>query len=913
MAFQRMMGAESVAYHEATVLGRGDDHPGAAPRTTTAAGRVAARVGRSVRPRLGLAGRSSQRSTRPSSVLAAPATPTPAPPRQHQAAGNGIGRVGAQVGRRARGDRPGRRHARHPRRRTAATLGYLDQLTFERGGRRGKAATPSPTGGLVYAHTRHATSRAGDPGPHDHVLIANVIAMLDEQGGWKAANTALIRNHLHAATVVGRMAAARMAIDLGYGIVADDGPSSRLRHWAIAGVPQEAMDVHSKRSDEIDDAVEEAGFDSYRARGIAARTSRSAKRFEAVDDLVPKWRQDLVDIGWRPHRVMARIKASSSRRIAPDELTPAHVRELVDHLLGRDGPLARRKVFSRRHVMVEAAPMLFGLDPSELDRVVDAVIDHSAAIPLVRGPSVDEQPFAPACVLAIETAIAHSIECAARRTGAPTTTPEIATTALDLKERRLGHPLTAGQRAAVEAICASGSGVDVLIGVAGSGKTTALDAARSAFETAGYRVVGTATSGQAAQTLGAEAQMASSTVASLLWRLDHGQSRLDQSTVVVLDEAGMTDDHDLLRLLAAADLARAKVVMVGDHRQLGAVGPGGGLEGIADRHVVHVLDENVRQHDPREVGALVELRDGDARKAIGWYLDRGRVEIGPRRSAVLASCASGWAADIAAGRDTTMLAWKRASVDALDALGRAHWERAGRLTGPELRAHGGRGYRVGDRVVALAPSDDRSVVTSTRATVIGVEPEQNALTIEMGDGRRHRLTGDELAHDRLAHGYAVTVHRSQGATHDTVHVLEDGGGRELAYVKMSRARDRTTVYAVADDLDQVAGDLRREWGSERRQRWAIDTGTPVTDLAEIERNPALAPEAAVALRHERFVHEREVLEAAVSGMAVDGGGSTHDWIDENPDVRMRLELMAFEQQLAARTLDGPSTSRSLGL
>ncbi len=300
-----------------------------------------------------------------------------------------------------------------------ATLGYLDQLLCERGGRRGKASTPSPTGGLVYAHTRHATTRAGDPGPHDHVLIANVTAMLDERGGWKGANTALIRNQVHAATVVGRMAAARKAIDLGYGIVSDDGPSNRLRHWAIAGVPQEVMDVHSKRSDEIDDAVEEAGFDSYRARGIAARTSRSAKRFEAVDDLVPKWRQDLVDIGWRPHRVMARIKASSSRRIAPDELTPAHVRELVDHLLGRDGPLARRKVFSRRHVMVEAAPMLFGLDPSELDRVVDAVIDHSAAIPLVRGPSVDEQPFAPACVLAIETAIAHSIECAARRTEHP--------------------------------------------------------------------------------------------------------------------------------------------------------------------------------------------------------------------------------------------------------------------------------------------------------------------------------------------------------------------------------------------------------------------------------------------------------------------------------------------------------------
>ncbi len=410
------------------------------------------------------------------------------------------------------------------------------------------------------------------------------------------------------------------------------------------------MDLHSKRSDEIDDALDEAGFHSYRARGIAARTSRSAKRFAAVDDLVPRWRQELVDIGWRPHQVASRIRASSAHRIASRELTPMHVRELVDQLLGPDGPLAEQKVFSRRDVIVAAAPKLFGHDPSELERIADAVIEHGAAIPLVRRPGADEQPYAPACVLAIENAIAHSIETAARRTGAPTVAPEVVAAALDAKSRRLGHPLTAGQRGAVEAFCSSGSGIDVLIGVAGSGKTTALDAARAAFESSGYRVVGTATSGQAAQTLGAEAQMSSSTVASLLWRLDHGRSRLDESTVVVLDEAGMTDDHDLLRLLAAAGLARAKVVMVGDHRQLGAVGPGGGLEGIADRNIVHVLDENVRQHDPREVRALTDLREGDVDDAVDWYLNRGRVAIEPRRTAALAACARGWADDVDAGQ-----------------------------------------------------------------------------------------------------------------------------------------------------------------------------------------------------------------------------------------------------------------------
>ena len=100
------------------------------------------------------------------------------------------------------------------------TLAYLDRVTRDMGGRRGQAAKASATGGLIYAHTRHATSRAGDPCPHDHVLLANVVEMKDEKGGWKAADTALWREHLHAATMAGRVAAAREAVELGYAIEA---------------------------------------------------------------------------------------------------------------------------------------------------------------------------------------------------------------------------------------------------------------------------------------------------------------------------------------------------------------------------------------------------------------------------------------------------------------------------------------------------------------------------------------------------------------------------------------------------------------------------------------------------------------------------------------------------------------------
>ena len=82
--------------------------------------------------------------------------------------------------------------------------------------------------------------------------MANLVEMADQRGGWKAADTALWREHLHAASMVGRVAAARVAVELGYGIEADPGPSGKLGHWRIAGVPDEVIAVHSKRAAEID-------------------------------------------------------------------------------------------------------------------------------------------------------------------------------------------------------------------------------------------------------------------------------------------------------------------------------------------------------------------------------------------------------------------------------------------------------------------------------------------------------------------------------------------------------------------------------------------------------------------------------------------------------------------------------------
>jgi ATP-dependent exoDNAse (exonuclease V) alpha subunit len=345
-------------------------------------------------------------------------------------------------------------------------------------------------------------------------------------------------------------------------------------------------------------------------------------------------------------------------------------------------------------------------------------------------------------------------------------------------------------------------------------------------------VIATATSGQAARTVGHDAGIDSYTVASLLARLEHGNLTLDPNSVVVLDEAGMTDDAHLLALITHTSAAGAKLILVGDDRQLSAVGPGGGLRALAERFggSVWELTENIRQPDITERQALAELRAGDIDTAVDWFARNQRIVTAADRHELYGAVVDGWLADTDRGADTVMLAWKRTTVDSLNQLARTAAQERGWLTGPEITAPGGTPYRAGDRVVTLAPIS-RNVVTSETGTVRRVDPDTGGLDIDFDNGRSYQLSRQHIGSDKLAHGYAITVHRAQGATVDTAHTIDDGGGRELAYVALSRARQHATVYVEADNLDQAIDDLTGNWAIERRQQWVTDTQTPALDRA----------------------------------------------------------------------------------
>ncbi len=860
-----MIGADSVAYHRETIIERGDDFPGAGLEYYASRGETPLLWGGMGAESLGLVGPVDNpsydalygpggachpvtgermvNSRRPGMELVIAA-------HKSVAELGVLGRVEDM-------------HAIMDAERDA-TLAYLDQLTRERGGRRGVAAVPTATTGLVYAHARHATTRAGDPGPHDHVLMANVIEMLDEKGGTKAPDTTLWREHLHAATMVGRMASAAQAVALGYGIEADSGPSGKLGHWKLSGIPDKALAIHSKRAHEITEAVAEKGFDSYQARQVAARETRKTKRHTPVDELLPRWRKELTEAGFPPERLVAEIERAGleyQRSHSPTKvLWDKELADLTNDVLGRDGTLSARKIFSKRDVIVAVAPKVFGLPAPELDKVTERVLRDPDAIPLVGVPRASERAFATAHVLAAEQAIERAVERGVENLGAARVTTEVAEDAMGRQSAVLGSPLTPGQQAAVLGIATSGRGVELVEGGAGSGKTTVMAAVRDTFESGGFTVIGTSTSGQAARTLGREAGLAESrTLASLRWRIQHDRMHLTEGHVLVLDEAGMAGDRDIAFLLDHARMRGAKVVMVGDDRQLGAVSVGGAMGALVERHggIVHVLEQNVRQHNQAEREALRELRAGDVARAVEFYLDQDRVTTERTRGEALAKLVDQWAKDTLAGRDAAMFAWRRANVAELNRLARERMVAEGRVGGPELVAPGAAHFAAGDRIVTLAPLAHGQIVTSERGVVAAVSQDQDHLMVRLEDGRQHRLERDQIGADHLAHGYATTVHRSQGATHDLAHVYEDGGGRELAYVAMSRARDETHLYLCADDLDQAREDLCRRWATERRWKWAIDTGTPEVAGRKSQ------PEALASLEREALRQEQAGLYAAL--------------------------------------------------
>jgi conjugative relaxase-like TrwC/TraI family protein len=690
-----------------------------------------------------------------------------------------------------------------------AAVAYLDGQV---GTRRGRGGAEHVGGaGLLAVGFTHRVSRAGDPLLHTHLVIVNRTQGPD--GQWRTLDSRDLLAHRQAADAIYRAAYQHELLRT---LSIRWAEPDRWGNRAIVGMPEDLVRVFSKRHEQITAELQRLEADGRTRTGkliqYVAHATRPPKSHDTPETLYGRWQQEARERGVDPERLADQV---TGRELHQPAVANLAVKRAFNQLASPEGLTANASTFARHDVLVALGGTLAAVSPTELGRLADQFLAERAVSVMAEHAAGERRWTTPELLSIEQRLIAAAVDRASEQTALAS--HQAVRSALE------AHPSIAGEQAAmVRDITQGGAGVVMVVGKAGTGKTYTLGVARHAWQLDGYRVLGAAPTGIATVSLGAEGFEDVATVDGLLAELDAAGGRrgpgrdrddtgplLDARTVLVVDEAGMLGSRKLARLLDHAQRAGAKVVLVGDDRQLAAIEAGGGFRGLRLRLGASILSENRRQQETWERQAVEYLRDGDLDQALAAYREHGRLVAAETPTHLKETLLGEWWQAFQQGQRVAILAHRRDEVDQFNTACQQLRQQAGQL-GPGRLQVGDRSFAVGDLVVCGKNAlRTIGVANATRGQVTAIDPAERTITLQLEDGRHVTLTGAYLEErprwwtrgnpDRrtLDLGYATTGHRSQGVTLDRALVRVAGAeDNSWLYVAATRAAKETTFFDV---------------------------------------------------------------------------------------------------------------------
>jgi len=696
-------------------------------------------------------------------------------------------------------------------------------------------------GGIAATAYDHWDSRCGDPQLHTHVVISNKVKTLLD-GKWRSLDS----RPMHAAVVAlsehyNAVLADRLTGTFGLGWEQRARGEDRNPSWEIVGVPDRLVTEFSSRGRAIEiekdrriaEYVARYGRRPSRTtviklRAQATLATRPEKHVHSLAELTGAWRS-------RAARLLGEDPTQWARDLTTG--SPAQVLRASDvplDLIGDVGTRVVSTVSEKRatwrhwNLWAEAARQTMGWRFASVEdrEAITAMIVESAegcSIALTPG----ELALSPAefrredgtsvfrprhsvVYSSLETLAAEDRLLAGAEDRAAAVVPAKVVRAVAVRPAD-SQQLSDQQTAALTAIATSGRRIDLLVGPAGAGKTTAMRALRGAWSTehGTNSVVGLAPSAAAAQVLADDIGIACENTAKWLHEYDNHRAGFAKDQLVILDEASLASTRALDRLAAIAAEAGAKLLLVGDWAQLQSVDAGGAFALLASaRDDTPELRDIHRFTHEWEKTASLDLRDGRV-EAIGAYSREKRLREGTTDEMIDAAYLA-WRADSQAGLASVLVTESSQAVAALNARARAERILDGETdaTREAVLAEGARAS-VGDLVITR--QNDRRLRSLRGGWVRN--GDRWKVTDVRGDGtllvRRQGLRWAAtvaLPADYVAEyvdlGYAITAHRAQGITVDTAHVVVSATTtRENLYVAMTRGRDSNIAYVALDKPD----------------------------------------------------------------------------------------------------------------
>lgn len=420
------------------------------------------------------------------------------------------------------------------------------------------------------------------------------------------------------------------------------------------------------------------------------------------------------------------------------------------------------------------------------------------------------------------------------------------------------------QRAAFTHAIGAG-GLKLVIGRAGTGKSFTLGAIRDAHAAAGYQVIGLAPTNTVAQDLAQDGFARTGTVHAELFRLKNGRATWDRRTLVVVDEAAMTDTRVLGTLMAEARFSGAKVVLVGDDRQLTSIERGGIFSELVRAHGAAEITQVMRQRIDWQRTAARDLAEGQFEAAVRAFARNDAVVWTRTQDEARAALVTRWTRDSAADPAASrfVFAYTNAEVDALNKELRQARSARGEL-GPDhvfATKHGESAFALGDRVQITETRKSAGLYNGHAGVIVAIEAETGRISLRLDApaGREGRVVAWSAAEfDGFRLGYAGTIYKGQGRTLDHTYLLHSSFWRSAAaYVALTRQRLSATVFAATNtvaDLRQLA----RQIGRAEVKAASLAYATPEELTPDQRRSLSVQPDPIERIREDEGNLGRDV-------------------------------------------------------
>jgi conjugative relaxase-like TrwC/TraI family protein len=520
----------------------------------------------------------------------------------------------------------------------------LDELERYTAARLGGNRAAEDTGKFVVAKFEHDTARPVDgyaaPQLHTHCVIFNVTER--ENGKTNALQPQALFDTQSFANAVYHSELMHRLQQLGYEIDPGKIRSGRGAAPEIKGYTPEYLEASSPRSKQIREYLEKMGHEGPAAAQIAAHNTREKKEPLSLPEVMAAHRRIAKEYGNQAERVVLDAMErgnweghgrNPTSTMVGKSLLPVdkdRAQEAVSY--ARDRNYEREAVVDKRAIYRDA--LRRGMGDITFDRVQANFDTRIAQGEFRLMPARKHQSghkFTTDKTIRAEKEVIR-VMLEGQGVATPILSGERARAQIATAD------LNAAQRMVVEKVLTSRDLVHGLQGVAGSGKTTALDTVRQAAEQRGYAVEGFAPTSRASQQL-RDAGISASTLQSFLHRGDKDKVSEDPTRrhLYMLDESSLTSTNqvrEFLRRLGPSD----RVLLIGDIRQHQAVDAGKPFEQLqAAGMATAQLNQVIRQKDPVMLHSVEHLSHGRTVAAMQMLEKHGHItEISQRAERVQA-------------------------------------------------------------------------------------------------------------------------------------------------------------------------------------------------------------------------------------------------------------------------------------